>query len=255
MDVTHRLGLRRRAGAGAAGDHDRGRRRSSAPRRDSGLTFTDFAVRRSDIDLRTVRLVAPAVILEGRLAAVGTLDGPLHNVDLPRHGAASGRRPAAQHARRDGPPRHPLRHARRSRPTSRFEPLSFEGIRRAFPSLKAAGRAAGPLPRRGHAQPALGRRAISGASSATSTAQGIRHAAAAALGRRGPAARLHAPRPGRADRAAAPDRAGRTSCTVTGSIDTLRAPEGRPRARARPEPGARVDHRQRLRPRSACTTA
>ena len=49
-------------------------------RRASGLTFTRFAVRSSDVDLRTVRLVAPAVILEGRLNAVGTLDGPLHNV-------------------------------------------------------------------------------------------------------------------------------------------------------------------------------
>ena len=32
------------------------------------------------MDLRTVRRLAPAVILEGRLAAAGTLDGPLHNV-------------------------------------------------------------------------------------------------------------------------------------------------------------------------------
>ncbi len=47
---------------------------------DSGLTFSDFNLRRSNIDLRTARLVAPAVILHGRMAASGTLDGPLRNI-------------------------------------------------------------------------------------------------------------------------------------------------------------------------------
>ena len=98
--------------------------------------FTGFEVRSSDIDLRTVRLIAPAVILEGRLAATGQLDGPLRNVTF------------------DGT----ARHRDGSRPPSvivgqvhldtRFDtlglatdvaldPLSFEGIRRAFPSLRS----------------------------------------------------------------------------------------------------------------------
>ncbi|MEP7175095.1 MAG: translocation/assembly module TamB domain-containing protein [Gemmatimonadales bacterium] len=106
--------------------------------RDSGLTFTSFELRRSDIDLRTVRLLAPAVILEGRLAAQGTLDGPLRNVTFrgtARH--QDGDRPSSTitgtvhlDSRRDS-----LALAT----DVALEPLSFEGIRRAFPSLKSKG--------------------------------------------------------------------------------------------------------------------
>ena len=107
-------------------------------RRDSGLTFTGFAVKSSDVDLRTVRLVAPAVILDGRLNAVGTLDGPLHNVTF---------RGTARH-QDDGRPSSTAigsLHLDTRRDTVsmltdvQFEPLSFEGIRRAFPSLKSRG--------------------------------------------------------------------------------------------------------------------
>ncbi|MBA3319212.1 MAG: hypothetical protein H0T50_14130, partial [Gemmatimonadales bacterium] len=111
-------------------------------RRDQGLVFTDFEVRSSDIDLRTVRLIAPAVILQGRLAANGTLDGLLRDVTF----------------------QGTLRHRDGDRPPSvavglvhldtRFdtlglatdvalEPLSFEGIRRAFPSLRTRGEVRG----------------------------------------------------------------------------------------------------------------
>ena len=51
-------------------------------RRDQGLVFTGFEVRSSDLDMRTVRLLAPAAILEGRLAADGSLDGPLSDVSF-----------------------------------------------------------------------------------------------------------------------------------------------------------------------------
>jgi translocation and assembly module TamB len=107
-------------------------------RRDSGLTFTGFRIRSSDVDLRTVRLVAPAVILEGRLDAVGTLDGPLRNVTF--HGTARHQddgRPASTaigmlslDTRRD---------TLRLATDVDLEPLDFEGIRRAFPSLKSKG--------------------------------------------------------------------------------------------------------------------
>ncbi|HET7240092.1 MAG TPA: hypothetical protein VFI77_02965, partial [Gemmatimonadales bacterium] len=107
-------------------------------RRDSGLTFTDFAVRSSDVDLRTVRLVAPAVILDGRLNAVGTLDGPLHNVTF---------RGTARHQDGSRPPSTAVgslyldtrRDTLALATDVQFEPLSFEGIRRAFPSLKSRG--------------------------------------------------------------------------------------------------------------------
>ena len=71
MDVDIDWAFADARGAGQADlDASRGRAIVGATR-DSGLTFTNFEVRRSDIDLRTVRRLAPAVILEGRLAAVG----------------------------------------------------------------------------------------------------------------------------------------------------------------------------------------
>jgi translocation and assembly module TamB len=110
--------------------------------RDSGLVFTNFGVRQSDIDLRTVRRVAPAVILPGRLTAVGTLNGPLRNVTF---------NGTAQHQDLDLPPSQLEGTVHLD---TRFEtlglgtdvildPLSFEGIRRAFPTLKARGEVRG----------------------------------------------------------------------------------------------------------------
>jgi translocation and assembly module TamB len=107
-------------------------------RRDSGLTFTDFNVRSSDVDLRTVRLVTPAVILEGRLNAVGSLDGPLRNVTF---------RGTARHQDDGRPPSTAIgmlsldtrRDTLRLATDVDLEPLDFEGIRRAFPSLKSRG--------------------------------------------------------------------------------------------------------------------
>jgi translocation and assembly module TamB len=107
-------------------------------RRDSGLTFTDFAVRSSDVDLHTVRRLAPAVILEGRLAAVGTLNGPLRNttfVGTARH--RDGSRPESEIA---GTVHLDTRFDTLGLATDvTLQPLSFEGIRRAFPSLKSKG--------------------------------------------------------------------------------------------------------------------
>ena len=106
--------------------------------RDSGLTFTNFEVRRSNVDLRTVRLLAPAVIIHGRLAATGLLDGPLKNVTF---------RGTARQQDADRPPStvtgtvH-LDTRRDSLALSTdvtLDPLSFEGIRPAFPTLKTKG--------------------------------------------------------------------------------------------------------------------
>ncbi len=107
-------------------------------RRDSGLTFTDFAVRSSDIDLRTVRRLAPAVILEGRLNAEGTLNGPLRNTTFEgtaRH--RDGNRPASAIV---GMVHLDTRFDTLGLATDvTVEPLSFDGIRRAFPSLESKG--------------------------------------------------------------------------------------------------------------------
>jgi translocation and assembly module TamB len=110
--------------------------------RDSGLTFTNFEVRQSDIDLRTVRRIAPAIILPGRLTAVGTLNGPLHNLVF---------NGTAQHQDQDLPPS--LLEGTVHLDT-RFDvlglgtdisldPLSFDGIRRAFPSMRTRGEVRG----------------------------------------------------------------------------------------------------------------
>src|SRR5919112_289037 len=117
--------------------------------RDSGLIFTNFGVRQSDIDLRTVRRIAPAVILPGRLTAVGSLNGPLRNVTF---------NGTAQHQDLDRPPSmlEGTVHL-----DTRFEtlglgtdvtldPISFEGIRRAFPSLKTQGELRGRFQSRGN---------------------------------------------------------------------------------------------------------
>lgn len=48
----------------------------------AGLVFENDALRSSDVDLRTVAVQAPAVVLKGRLAADGTLNGPLKNVEF-----------------------------------------------------------------------------------------------------------------------------------------------------------------------------
>jgi translocation and assembly module TamB len=110
--------------------------------RDSGLTFTNFGVRQSDIDLRTVRRIAPAVILPGRLIAVGTLNGRLRNVTF---------NGSAQHQDMDLPPSQlegTVHLDTRSDVLGlatdvTLDPLSFEGIRRAFASLKTRGEVRG----------------------------------------------------------------------------------------------------------------
>jgi len=116
--------------------------------RDSGLTFTEFGVRQSDIDLGTVRRIAPAVILEGRLIAAGTLNGPLRNVRF--SGTAQHQdmdRPASQ---LEGTVHLDTRSDVLGLDTDvSLDPLSFEGIRRAFPSLKTQGELRGPFRSRG----------------------------------------------------------------------------------------------------------
>lgn len=109
-----------------------------------GLIFRDVEVRDADLDLPTTRLAAPAVILEGRMTGSGRLDGPWKDVTF-----------TGQLRHQDGE-RPPSLAGGRLRLTTRTDlvevdgeldvaPLSFEGIRRAFPDLTALGDVAGPV--------------------------------------------------------------------------------------------------------------
>ena len=102
------------------------------------IVFRDVVVRDSDVDLRTVRRLAPAVILDGRLAAVGRLDGPLRDVTfegLARH--RDGDRPVSEI---EGIVRLDTQTDTLGLATDvALQPLSFDGIRRAFPALAADG--------------------------------------------------------------------------------------------------------------------
>jgi translocation and assembly module TamB len=111
-------------------------------RRGEGLVFSDFEIRSSDADLRTVRLLAPAVILEGRMNATGVLDGPLRNVTFNgtvRH--RDGERPPSVAV---GLVHLDTRYDTLGLVTDvALEPLSFDGIRRAFPTMKTRGEVRG----------------------------------------------------------------------------------------------------------------
>ncbi len=102
------------------------------------MVFRDVVVRSSDVDLGTARRLAPAVILEGRLAAVGRLDGPLRDVTfegLARH--RDGNRPVSE---MEGIVRLDTRTDTLGLAADiALQPLSFEGIGRAFPTLEADG--------------------------------------------------------------------------------------------------------------------
>jgi hypothetical protein len=107
-----------------------------------GLVFHNLAVSESDVDLGTVRRLAPAVILHGRLSATGTLDGPLRNVTflgVARH--HDGDRPVSE---LDGTVRLDTRGDTLALATDvALQPLSFDGIRPAFPSLTSRGSVTG----------------------------------------------------------------------------------------------------------------
>lgn len=103
-----------------------------------GLIFRDFALSASDVDLRTVQLITPTVTLEGRARLVGTLQGPWKDVTFT--GTAwhqDGDRPQSVLA---GWVRLDTR-----TPVTAFDgdltldSLSFEGIRRGYPTLPSLG--------------------------------------------------------------------------------------------------------------------
>lgn len=113
-----------------------------------GLRFWNTQLTTSDLDLATVRLAAPAVILEGRMAGVGVLEGPWRNVDY-----------TGRLIHNDGDRGESIASGRFGLDTrdtlTTFDadftltPLDFSGIRRTFPTLTATGRIWGPVSLRG----------------------------------------------------------------------------------------------------------
>ena len=102
------------------------------------LVFNKVAIARSDIDLRTVRHLAPAVLLDGRLYAMGALNGPLTNATFT--GTArqkDGERPESMV---DGMLRLDSRtDSIKVQADLTLAPLSFEGIRGTFPDILSEG--------------------------------------------------------------------------------------------------------------------
>ncbi|MBM4186992.1 MAG: hypothetical protein FJ206_06735 [Gemmatimonadetes bacterium] len=187
-----------------------------------GLTFHGTRLMRSDLDLGTVRLVAPGAALEGRLGLAGVLEGPLRDVVF------DGR---AEH-RHGGLPMSAV--TGRTRLDTRgpilgieanlvVDTLEFDGIRPSFPSTPMRGRVRGRVDLRGDLARlemagaltgAIGQYRFGGVTTlqppkwaADSLLIDFENADLAALGGRGPVSRL----------------AGRLR--LRGSLDTLRAPE------------------------------
>jgi translocation and assembly module TamB len=106
------------------------------------LTFERFEIAESDIDMRTVKRIAPAATLDGRLAATGTLDGRLDDATF--RGTAvhvNGELPESRFtglARLDTRSTDPEVEA-----DLQLDPLSFDGIRTSFPSLPVQGSLSG----------------------------------------------------------------------------------------------------------------
>jgi hypothetical protein len=135
-----------------------------------GLSFRGAQLRNADLDMRTVRLTAPPARLNGRLVAAGTLDGPLANIafdgDVEHQ---DGSRPVT---RAHGRARLDTRHPDAAFDVDvRLDPLAFEGLRGSFPGLTMQGELSGPLRLKGTAghlavdgdlEGALGRIVVSG---------------------------------------------------------------------------------------------
>lgn len=187
-----------------------------------GITFLDAELEHADLDLRTVRLLAPAVRLDGRLGLAGHLEGPWKNVLY---------RGEAVHA--DGSrPRSRIRGTARLDTRSEvlaldaaleLDSLAFDGIRGSFPEAPMQGGLRGTVRLQGdldsleidaEMRGALGRLAARGRVTlqpprwgAEQLAVDFADADLASLAGRGPASRLN----GRLE--------------LTGRIDTLVAPE------------------------------
>jgi translocation-and-assembly-module (TAM) inner membrane subunit TamB-like protein len=109
-----------------------------------GMLFRNALLSQTDLDLRTVRVVSPAVILQGRLGLDGTLNGPLKNVVF--NGRVEHRDDGLPASRLSGMVRLDTRGALLGLETDVvLDSLRFDGIRRTFPSLKTRGALGGSV--------------------------------------------------------------------------------------------------------------
>jgi autotransporter translocation and assembly factor TamB len=187
------------------------------------LTFRNFALAASDVDLRTVQLITPSVTLQGRARLAGTLDGPWQDVlftGTMRH--QDGDRPVSVIGGW-------VRLNTRTLVTAfdgdlTLDSLSFEGIRAGYPGLTSLGSITGQVRLVGtleqmdldadvHGE--VGALRLRGPTTAVPPHWGgdslridFRHLDLRALRGIGPSSDLTG------------------GVLVTGSIDTLRAPEG-----------------------------
>ena len=111
---------------------------------EQGIVFHETRVTGADLDLATVRLAVPAVILEGRMQGEGALEGPWRDVEFRgRLEHRDGDRPRSMASGRFG---FDTRGAITAFDADfAFAPLDLEGVRRAFPALAAQGRLWGPV--------------------------------------------------------------------------------------------------------------
>lgn len=103
-----------------------------------GILFRNVELSQTDLDLRSVRQLAPAVILEGRMGLTGSLDGPMKNVTF--KGSVEQQDEGRPQSRLNGTVRLDTRGAVLGLETDvMLDSLRFEGIRRAFPGLHTQG--------------------------------------------------------------------------------------------------------------------
>ena len=109
-----------------------------------GFVFHNVTLDSADLDLPTIRLAVPAVILEGRARGSGTLEGPWKDVTFTGHLVQNDEdRPVSTMEGR-------IRINTRDTIVAldadlNFLPLDFEGVRRSFPTLTSTGDLRGPV--------------------------------------------------------------------------------------------------------------
>ena len=110
----------------------------------NGTSFHAARLTRSDFDLGTIRRVAPAVALDGRLSLVGVLDGPWR--DLVYQGRVEHRNGSGPLSAATGRVRLDTRAAILGLDADlAIDTLDFDGIRPNFPQIALLGRLTGPL--------------------------------------------------------------------------------------------------------------